>query len=464
MHYYGSGIKDIMKLAWPIMLSMASYTVMDVTDTLMVGWLGIKELAAIGIATTVLFLLKAFFLGLFEGVKILVSQSMGAKDQNKAWSLGFNGLFLALPCAVAVFGLSFFGEEILALFGGPKDIQTIALQYFNIAIYASMLWFFTLPLTNFLQGMGDTKTPMYINIGICVINLVLDPILIYGLGPIPALGVEGSALVSVVVTALGNIAFGIVFFKRSPRLRKFDRKTMRELMHMGWPSGTRWFFDVAGFSVFAALVARLGEASLAANQIGQKIVCLAILPAWGIAEATCIITGHHFGAQRASAVRRTFVSGLALTLMLLGALALILLLSKNFILNLFKLEPDVFELAQSLIILVALFQLLEGIQNTSSLALAGTGDTRFPMLSSLASSWLLMLPLSYLFGIVFDWGLLGMWGAGVIHLTLLSAVVCARFLKKAPRPHQGNHESRFAKDFRSNSPAGPNEPVPQALR
>ncbi|HXW60193.1 MAG TPA: MATE family efflux transporter, partial [Myxococcota bacterium] len=354
---YGSGIKDIIKLAWPIMLSMASFTIIDVTDTLMVSWLGAKELAGIGIATTVLFLLKAFFLGLFESVKILASQAMGAKDEKRAWILGYNGLYLAVPCAILVFALSFFAKEILAIFGGPADIQAIALEYFNIAIYASMLWFFTLPLSNFLQGIGDTKTPMFINVGICLINIVLDPILIYGFGPIPALGVKGSALATVMVTALGSLVFMRFFYRKSPQRMSLNVKSMRELFIMGWPSGARWFFDIASFTVFSALVARLGEVPMAANQIGQKIVCLAILPAWGIAEAACILTGYHTGRKRQDEVRRTFISGLLVTILLMASLALLLIGGQDVILGLFKLDASVLMLLQSLIFLVALFQL-----------------------------------------------------------------------------------------------------------
>lgn len=459
----GSGIKDIIKLAWPIMLSMGSYTVIDVTDTLMVGWLGMKELAAVGIATTVLFLFKSFFLGLFESVKILCAQSMGSFNKKEATIFAYNGLYLALPCAVILFILGFFSQGILALFGGPTDVQVIALKFFNISIYASILWFFTLPLSNYFQGIGDTKTPMYINLFICILNIVLGPLCIYGFGPIPPMGVEGSAIATVLATAVGMLLFGTAFFRKNPKWQRLDIKSLLALWRLGWPSGLRWFFDIAGFTVFAAVVARLGEAALAANQIALKMVCLAILPAWGLAEATCIMVGNHYGAKRYNDIVRTFFSGIKITVALMLFLALLILGGKNIILSLLNLDGEVFALCSSLFIIVVLFQLFEALQNTCSLALGGIGDTRFPMISSLLSSWLIMLPLAYYLGIQKGFGLLGMWSAAVIHLTLLSAVICTRFLTKSYLKglKDGN---RFAKNRGSPRSIGPKEPLSQALR
>lgn len=459
----GSGIKDIAKLAWPIMLSMGSYTIMDATDTLMVGGLGMKELAAVGVATTVLFLLKSFFLGLFESVKILCAQSIGEKDANRASAFGYNGLYLAVPCALIVFILGFFDQEILTLFGGPEDIRGLALRFFRISIYASMLWFFSLPIANYLQGIGDTKTPMYINVFVCLLNLALQPLFIYGVGPIPAMGVEGSALATVIATGVGTVLFIWVFLRKNPRWEPFEKKIFSAILRLGWPSGVRWFFDIAGFTIFTAIVARLGEAALAANQICLKMACLAVLPAWGIAEATCILAGNHFGAKRYAELRRTFFSGLKVTIVLMLLLAVVIIGSKNVILNFLNPGDDVFALCGSLMVVVALFQLFEAIQNTCSLALAGTGDTRFPMVSSVLSSWVIMLPLAYFLGIVCDFGLLGMWSAAVVHLTLLSGVICGRFLNKRYLKGKPPYDERFTKNPGPSSPSGPNEPLPQML-
>jgi MATE family multidrug resistance protein len=461
----GSGIRDIASLSWPIMLSMASYTVIDVTDTLMVGWLGTKELAAIGVATSVLFLLKAFFLGLFEGIKILTAQAMGSRDEKRAWSLGFNGFYLAFPLALILFSLSGFGANIFAVFGGPAEIQALALKYFNKAILASMFWFFSLALTNFLQGIGDTKTPMYINVFVCLLNIIIVPIFIYGLGPIPAMGVEGSAIATVIATATGTLLFVITFFRRSLDIKPIDFKAIKELLHIGWPLGLRWFCDVSGFTIFAALVARLGEDSLAANQIGIKLVSLAILPGWGIAEATTILVGHHFGGKRETAIRRTFFSGLKITFFMMSIFGLLFIFAKDLILSVLNLEENVLSLSINLIVVVSLFQLFEALQNTASLALSGVGDTRFPMLSSLFSTWLVMLPLAYFLGIVCEQGLLGMWWAGVAHLALLFILVACRFLRRTNTPICNAHEIELTKNSGPWScTAGAKEPLSGALR
>lgn len=460
---YGSGVKDVATLAWPIMLSMASHTVMDVTDTLMVGWIGTTELAAIGVATTVLFLLMSFFMGLFEGVKVLTAQSLGAGESDRAFVYGFNGLYLVAPCAVIVILTGFLSPTIFRTFGGPEQIQSLAVTYFNIRVFAPMFWFVSLALTHFFQGLGDTKTPMRINILICALNVAINPIFIFGLGPVPAMGVAGSAIATVLSTAVGSAIFLHIFFKRSSGVKRFDRTAFSEVVRIGWPSGVRWFFDIAGYTMFTAIVARLGQIELAANQICVKIVCLSILPNWGIAEATCILTGHHFGAGRFEQVKRSFFSGLKVSCSFMLLIGIIFLTARPLIVGVFDPDARVYGLAISVMVVVAFFQFFESFQSTCSLALYGTGDTKFPMFASLLSSWFIMLPLAYLLGMKWGLGLVGMWIAATIHLTFLSLAVFLRFMREGFRTRKFEHVDGLAENASPFDPTGAKEPLSEAL-
>nr|AIA17946.1 MOSC N-terminal beta barrel domain protein [uncultured bacterium] len=459
---YGASVKDVVTIAWPVMLSMASHTIMDVTDTLMVGWIGTKERAAIGIATTVLFLLMSFFMGLFEGVKILGSQHMGAGRLDHAWSIGINGLFLVMPCALVVVAIGFFSETIFALFGGPKEIQELAVVYFNIRVFAPIFWFITLALTQFFQGLGDTKTPMRINVLVCLLNIAINPFLIFGLGPIPALGVAGSALATVLSTAIGSLIFLWIFFKKAPVKKSFDIKIFTRISQLGWPSGIRWFCDISGYTVFTALVARLGEVELAANQICIKIVCLSILPIWGVAEATCILTGYHFGGGRYDKIKQSFYSGLKVSCALMVILGVVFIVGRSMIVGIFEPEPAVFMLSMNVMLVVVVFQFFESFQNTCSLALYGTGDTRFPMLTSLCGSWFIMLPLAYGLGFFGGLGLVGMWIAATIHLSILSVAVFWRFMRAGYMTRKFDADTTKTDHRAEHSPRS-EEPLSEAL-
>lgn len=438
---YGSEIKDVTKLAWPIMLSMATTTVMDVTDTLMVGWLGTKELAAVGIATTVFLLCKSLFLGTFESIKILVAQAVGSGSMEKAKSFGLNSLFLLIPCSLLVFSLSFFSNEIFSFFGGPQDIQALAIEYFNIRTYAPIFWFTIIALSNFYQGIGDTKTPMIINIFVCILNIILDPIFIFGFGSLKGFGVAGSAIATELSFCLGSLIFLWLFKKKVGFSKSFDLNKVKKLFSLGWPSGIRWFVDMAGFTVFTALVARLGTNELAANQIGVKILCISILPAWGISEAACILVGHHSGASRMPMVKKSFLSALYLGLMAMGFLGVLFLIFKNPIVSMFQPTSDVKALALDLILAIAIYQFFETIQNTCAMSLNGLGNTRFPMILTLALNWGVMIPLSYLMGIYYGFGLKGMWFSLCISLVLLSIAFFTKLYKAMPKSKVPTHDN-----------------------
>jgi MATE family multidrug resistance protein len=167
---------------------MLSYTAMGVTDTLLVGWIGKTKLAAVGLGTTAVFLVNAFFLGTLHGVKVISAQATGAKRGGMAYSAGSTGAAMGVAFGFAVLLLSLVDAQIFALMGGPEEIQLLARQYFNVRVWAAPFLYVTIALCDFHQGTGDTKTPMKVNLMANGFNIVLDLVFIFGLGPIPAMG------------------------------------------------------------------------------------------------------------------------------------------------------------------------------------------------------------------------------------------------------------------------------------
>lgn len=148
MRSFRSNIREVTLLAWPIVIAMLSYTAMDLADTIFVGWLGTAELAAVGLSTTVVFVLNGFFLGTLQGITVVSSQSDGAGDRTRATNSAIAGFWLALPFGLFIIALSFFHPFIFALMGGEATVQEMAGDYFVIRALGAGFWFATMVVCN----------------------------------------------------------------------------------------------------------------------------------------------------------------------------------------------------------------------------------------------------------------------------------------------------------------------------
>jgi len=418
-----SSLKEVALIAWPLIIGMSTYTVMDITDALLVGWLGTTELAAVGIATMIALVINSFFMGFFEGVKILVAQATGAKEHDLAVKACWQGIFLAIPCGLFVVSLRFFDEAIIGAFGGPENVQLLAREYFRIRVWCAPFWYVTLAMVCYFQGIGETKIPMRINIFVCVLNVLLCLLLIHGLGPIPAMGVPGSALATLLSTIAGFVVL-TAYFLRKYGLTKEWRMTnlAKRVVSVGWPVGVRMLLTIGGWTFYNSFLASLGENDLAANQIAIKVMTISMLPGYGIGEAACILVGQNIGAGNNAGVRRAYLAALSLAGLVMGSCIVLFVVFAKPIAGIFLSDPEVVALASNLLIFVAICQIFDGLVMTSAGALNGTGDTRFTMFVAIVGTWVLTTPLAYLFCKTLAFGAKGLWLAVSIELMIVAGI------------------------------------------
>lgn len=425
-HNRGS-VREVAGVSWPIVIGMLSYTGMGVADTLVVGWLGVTELAAVGVATMVVFLINSFFLGTLHGTKVLVAQATGAEDPRRAGEVAWLGVALAVPAGLLVIALGWFDESIFALIGGPANVQEGARAYFSARLWGAPVWYVTIAMADYFQGSGDTRTPMKLNLVVNGLNVVLDIVLVFGLGPIPALGLVGAAWATVAASAIGMLALAPFFVRRVAARPRWDGRLMWRVLQLGLPIGVRYSLEVGGFAVFTAVVARMGEAELAANQVAFKIISVSFLPGHGLGEAATVLVGQYIGARDLRAARASYRSAVGLSIALMGAFGVLFWLVPEHLVAVFHSDARVVEVASSLLLLAAFFQVFDAVAMTASGALNGAGDTAFSMWVSLAGSWLVLVPLTYVFGVVLDHGAWGAWLALTAEITLLAVVLSWRW-------------------------------------
>jgi len=417
------GIRRLGELAWPIMVNMLSMTAMLVTDTIFVAQLGTESLAAIGLATSVMFLIYAFTMGFLRGAKVIVAQRTGAGDEIAVERALWQTLWLAVGLGLVGWCVAPFGAPIMSLFGSSAEVQGFAATYVTIRLFGAPLAFVMIGVNCWFEGRGDTRTPMLAALIANGSNIALDPLLIFGFGPIPALGIGGAALATVLGVSLavcflawrlgGRICYTIVG-------RGIDIRLLRAILRVGTPMALRGLSDVGAWIVFVGFLALVGDAALAAHVMIARIISVSFLPGYAIGEATSVLVGHALGSRELGGAMVAWRAGCWLALGFMSSCALIFVLFPDWLMAPFEPGAEVARIGAELLIIGAAFQLVDAFTMVTQGALNGAGDTRFTLWTSLLCSWVFNLPLAWV--LIFDAGMgaAGAWSALTIEITALT--------------------------------------------
>jgi len=417
-------MREVVSLAWPITVSMLSFTAMGVADTLFVSRLGTEPLAAVGMAVSTTFLILAFGMGLMGGVKVAVAQSTGADKHGVAKVLGWQGLWIAACVGGLLALLAPMGPTIFNLMGGEGDVKRMANLYFVIRVLGAPLTFGVLALKGWFDGTGDTKTPMKANLLANGLNIVLDPLFIFGWGPIPALGVGGAAAATVIA-----ITVALIFVATRARRhlgggvsRRPDRELLAEIWRLGSPMGVRQLLGVGAWVVLISVLARVGAIDLAAHVMVIRIVSVSFLPGYAISEAASVLVGQSVGAGNASGARQAMRHSMVLGTAIMAFFGVIFVVAPEPIIALFGAEADVAELGVTLMMIAAGFQIFDAVAMVGQGALNGAGDTRFTMVTSVLAAWFIQLPVTYVLAVPLGYGAVGAWFGLMVEIAALAAI------------------------------------------
>lgn len=420
---HGYGLRRLTQLAWPIMVNMLSLTAMLVTDTIFVSQLGTEALAAIGLATSVMYLIYAFTMGFLRGAKVIVAQRTGAGDEISVERALWQSMWLAGGLGLVAWGMAPLGPFIMSLFGSSTAVQELGATYVTIRLLGAPLAFVMTGVSCWFEGRGDTRTPMVAALIANGSNIVLDPILIFGLGPIPALGIGGAAVATVLGVSLatvflawrlgGRICFTVVG-------RGLDVPLLRAIMRVGAPMALRGLSDVGAWVIFMGFLALVGDEALAAHVMVARIVSVSFLPGYAIGEATSVLVGHALGAGEPWGANRAWRSGCALALAFMSSCAVVFFLFPQWLMSPFEPSEAVALIGAELLLIAATFQLVDAFAMVTQGALNGAGDTKFTLVTSFFCSWVLNLPLAWV--LIFDaqMGAAGAWSALTIEITVLT--------------------------------------------
>jgi putative MATE family efflux protein len=412
--------RQLLKLAWPIIGLNVLNVLMLAVDSALCGRLPNSQqaLTALGFAIQVVFLLMVAFLGLLVGTVALVARAYGGGDTKRLNHLLIQGtqLTVIVGCVIGVLG-ALLAEPILRVLGGSPEVAKVGAQYLRPLMLGTPFFYLTLLYAGVLRGVGNTRIPFLVALGANVVNAVLNYGLILGNLGMPALGVTGSALGTVIAQFI-NMVVLIVILRREtvPNLklplspRKIDQSLAGELFRIGWPAAVDMLILNAGFLTALGMLGRIDEITVAAHGLGLRVQALAFVPGLGIAQATSAMVGQALGAGNVDRARKIAIASILLCTGIMTTLALMIFVVPHPLVAIFDVKAgplETYTVEWMRILGVAMIP--AGVNMALIGLLQGSGATRISLRINLWSTLAIQVPLAWLFGFTFGWDAFGVW-------------------------------------------------------
>jgi len=398
----GSIFRNIIRLSFPMMLGNLFQSLFNVIDMIWIAKLGTEYIAAVSMAGIIMMLIMSIIIGFAHATNAMVSRLWGQKKYKEAANATFNSLVISLFASVVISLMGIFlSEPILALLGADANVIKLSYDYLFISFAGFFSLFLFFIINSSMQGSGNSITPMKLLFFAVIINIVLDPILIFGYLGFPALGVKGAALATVISRVIMLFVGLYILFTGKTHLRitketmLLSKKYMASFIKTGMPSSLQLSFRTIAGIIILKFVAVFGTTAIAAYGVGLRIQYFVLIPVFGLASATAALVGQNLGAEKPQRSVKTVWYAIIMYEIILIPFIIVALFSPELLMYPFSLEKDVEG------ILKIFIYFLTGILATASFGIIinrgmiGAGYSFVPMLITFASQILFEIPLIY---------------------------------------------------------------------
>jgi MATE family, multidrug efflux pump len=394
--------RAILLLAIPMVLEMVLESLFAVVDVLWVGRLGANAVATVGLTESLLALVFSIGIGLSMSTTAMVARRIGEKDPVDAAIAGAQAVFLGLLISLAIGIPAFvFAPQLLRLMGASPEIVATGTGYARIALGGCGAIVMLFLNNAIFRGAGDAAIAMRLLWVSNILNLILDPCLIFGLGPFPRLGVTGAALATFSGRSIGVLYQFYRLMKGSERIRippsllRLNPRVMWRLIRVSLTGILQFAIANTSWIALVRIVSIFGAAALAGYTIAIRIVIFVILPSWGLSNAAATLVGQNLGAghpQRAEqAVWRTGLYNM----LFLGIIGVVFIFSATPLVRLFTHDPAVVPLAASALRILSYGNIAYAYGMVMLQSFNGAGDTVTPTIVNFFGFWLLEIPLAW---------------------------------------------------------------------
>lgn len=429
--------RNIIKLALPVALENVLHMAVFIVDLIMVGRLGTVPVAAVGLAGALGFIIAMIFTALNVGTTALVARDFGAKQKDEARKVAGQSILITLVFGLIISPFIFyFADNILILMSAEENVVSLGSQYLKIVLSFFIFRLIILTGASTFRGAGDTKTPMLITLVMNCVNIILNWLLIFGIWIFPRMEVAGAAWATSIAYTVGASLIIYRLFSRKSiltiRLKHIvdvNISIIKRILRISLPATFDASLTQMGYLFFIKIVTMLGTVSLAAHQIAIRIEALSFMPGFALGVATTTIVGQSLGANKPDLARLSMRKNCQIALALMGFFACIFLVFAKPMANIFHPEQDVLALSAYCVMIAAIEQPALAIYIVYAGGLRGAGDTFSPMIITIVGTLCIHLPVAYVFGIVLEWGLAGIWFGAAIDWIVRAIAVYILFRK-----------------------------------
>jgi multidrug resistance protein, MATE family len=424
--------RALFKLAVPIVAVQVGLMFMGVVDTIVVGRVSARDLAAAALGNLYFFGIAALGIGCLMSVDPIVSQAVGARDDRGIARGVQRGVVLAILISVPAALLCVPAEAILHALRQPADVVPLAAQFVWISIPGVLPFLMVVVLRQSLQAMRQVGAILVTIVAANLLNAALNWVFVFGNLGAPAMGAAGSSL----ATTIGRWFMLIMLLSLTwGRLRHVllpvDREALRaaplwRTLEIGAPIGVQVALEFGAFAVIALLAGWFGTESVAGHQVAINLASLTFMVPLGVSGAASVMVGNAVGEGDALRARRLASASLVIGTLFMGACAIMMLAIPELLARLYTSVPGVVAVAAALIPIAGVFQVFDGLQVVASGILRGIGDTRAPMVVNMVGFWLMGMPVSLWLGFRQDGGVVGLWWGFVAGLAGVAAFLLWR--------------------------------------
>ena len=410
--------KAIFLLAVPMILELVMESTFAVVDIYFVGKLGASAVATVGLTETYLFLLYSIAMGLAMAVTAIVARRVGEKDREGAGNSAVQSILLALMIAVpfTIAGI-FFSKDLLALMGGDQWAIEQGFRYTQWMLGSNFIIVLLFVINAIFRGAGDAAIAMRVLWIANGINIVLDPLLILGWGPIPALGIQGAAIATTIGRGIGvgvqlwTLMQGGKHIKVVVSQIRVQAEVMLNIVRTSLGGIGQMIVAMTSWIFLMRILADVGSEAVAGSTIALRIMLFTLMPAWGLSNAAATLVGQNLGAGQPDRAEASVWKIGLYNMIFLIAVSLVYYFFNTRLMSIFTDNQNVIAIGAEWLRILSYAYFVYGWWMVTVQAFNGSGDTKTPTKINLVFFWLIQIPLSYWLAITLDWQHSGVfWG------------------------------------------------------
>ncbi|OED42045.1 MATE family efflux transporter [Flavobacteriaceae bacterium (ex Bugula neritina AB1)] len=410
----GSIRKAVFMLAIPMILEMMMESIFALVDAYFVSSISANAIAVVGLTESVLTLIYAVAIGLSMGVTAIVARRVGEKDISRASRTAVQSIFLGTAIGIIIGIIGFlFPKEILGLMGAEQELINEGYRYTQVLLGGNITIMLLFIINAVFRGAGDASVAMKVLIFSNVLNILLDPIFIFGLGPIPGFGVQGAAIAttigrgSAVLLQLVILFYGWSTIKVVMKDVVFRLAIMMNLIKVSLGGIGQLIIATSSWVFLMRIMAEFGSEVLAGYTIAIRVLMFTLMPSWGMSNAAATLVGQNLGAKKPKRAEQSVWKTGKYNAYFMAIVSIFYFVFAEIIIRIFSVEPNVVEYGALSLRIIAAGYVFYAYGMVVIQSFNGAGDTKTPTIINFFCFWVFQLPFAYVAALVLNWGVMG---------------------------------------------------------